>query len=67
MNARDRINLNIFSFVYDMSDEAVYCIDCAMFLFVGKQNSFSSFFNKGQKGCYNIPRKLEIKSAQPIS
>ena len=67
MNAKDCINLNIFSFVYDMSDEAVYCIDCAMFLFVGKQNSFSSFVNKGQKGCHNIPRKLEIKSAQPIS
>ena len=35
------------SFVYSMSDDAVYCIESAMFLSSVKQKSFDSFLNKG--------------------
>ena len=35
------------SFVYSMSDEAVYCTESAMFLSSEKQRSFGSFVNKG--------------------
>ena len=34
------------SFVYSMSDDAVYCIDSAMFLSTEQQISFGSFVNK---------------------
>ena len=35
------------SFVYSMSDGAVHCIDCGMFLSARKQRSFGSFAKKG--------------------
>ena len=49
------------SFVYSMSIDAVYCIDCAMFLSLVKQRSFSSFADNELKACHNILRKPEIK------
>ena len=36
-------------------DDAVYCIDRAMFLSAGKQRSFGSFVNMGKKGSHSIP------------
>ena len=49
MSVKHRVNLNIFfsSFVYSMSDDAVYYIDFEMVLSAEKQSSFGSFVSKG--------------------
>ena len=55
------------SFVYSMSIDAVYCIDCEMFLPAVKQRSFSSFADNELKACHTILRKPEIKSKESVS
>lgn len=50
-----------------MSDDLVYCIDCAVFLPANKQRPFGTFVNKGEKGCHNIPQKPEIKTRESLS
>ena len=42
MSSEDRADLNIFA-AYSVSDDAVYCIDCAVFLSTEKQRLFGSF------------------------
>ena len=36
-------------FAYSMSDNAVYCVDCALFLSAEKQRSFGSYINEGKR------------------
>ena len=47
-----------------MSDDAVCCIENAMFSSSEKQRSIGSFVNKLHKGFYNIPQISIIKVLQ---
>ena len=43
-----------------MSDDAVYCIDCAMYLSTEKQNFFGFLVNKGLEDCHNIHQNQRL-------
>ena len=47
MSAKDRANLYIFTALFTLYHDAVYCIESAMFLSSEKQKPFGSFVNKG--------------------
>ena len=47
LSAKDRANLYIFTALFTLCHDAVYCIESAMFLSSEKQKPFGSFVNKG--------------------
>ena len=48
------------SFVYDMSDDQVHCIDCAMFLSTEKQRSFGSFATRYKRVAKTLHKKQRL-------
>ena len=45
------------SFVCSKKEDAVYCINCALFLPTDKRRALGSFVNTGYKGWNNIHKK----------
>ena len=48
------------SFVYSKKEDAVYCINCALFLPTDKRRALGSFVNTGYKGWNNIHDKQTL-------
>ena len=48
------------SFVYSKKEDAVYCINCALFLPTNKRRALGSFVNNGYKGWNNIHEKQTL-------
>ena len=66
MSSEDRADLNIFA-AYSVSDDAVYCIDCTVFLSTEKQRLFGSFVSKVLNCYHNIPQKPETKYSESLA
>ena len=64
MSVKHRVNLNIFfsSFVYSMSDDTVYYIDCEMVLSAEKQSSFVLLSAKVKKVAIKFHKNLNLRN-----